>query len=53
MGIYGGYSSHIPVPAVDLCVVGNRGKVPLEHLSVIADAVTTPYQAGACAPGGR
>jgi 6-hydroxycyclohex-1-ene-1-carbonyl-CoA dehydrogenase len=54
MGIYGGYSSHIPVPAVDLCIVGNRGKVPLEHLSVIADAVTTPYQAGAaCAPGGR
>ena len=46
MGIYGGYSSHIPVPAVDLCVVGNRGNVPLEHLSVIADAVTTPYQAG-------
>jgi 6-hydroxycyclohex-1-ene-1-carbonyl-CoA dehydrogenase len=45
MGIYGGYSSHIPVPAVDLCVVGNRGSVPLEHLSVIADAVTTPYQA--------
>jgi 6-hydroxycyclohex-1-ene-1-carbonyl-CoA dehydrogenase len=46
MGIYGGYSSHIPVPAADLCIVGNRGNVPLEHLSVIADAVTTPYQAG-------
>ncbi|MDP2133867.1 MAG: 6-hydroxycyclohex-1-ene-1-carbonyl-CoA dehydrogenase [Sulfuritalea sp.] len=45
MGIYGGFSSHIPVPGADLCVVGNRGKVPLEHLSVIADAVTTPYQA--------
>ncbi|MDP3512050.1 MAG: 6-hydroxycyclohex-1-ene-1-carbonyl-CoA dehydrogenase [Sulfuritalea sp.] len=45
MGIYGGFSSHIPVPAADLCVVGNRGKIPLEHLSVIADAVTTPYQA--------
>jgi 6-hydroxycyclohex-1-ene-1-carbonyl-CoA dehydrogenase len=45
MGIYGGYSSHIPVPAADLCIVGNRGNVPLEHLSVIADAVTTPYQA--------
>lgn len=46
MGIYGGFSSHIPVPAADLCVVGNRGNIPLEHLSVIADAVTTPYQAG-------
>ena len=46
MGIYGGFSSHIPVPAADLCIVGNRGSVPLEHLSVIADAVTTPYQAG-------
>ncbi len=45
MGIYGGYSSHIPVPAADLCIVGNRGSIPLEHLSVVADAVTTPYQA--------
>jgi 6-hydroxycyclohex-1-ene-1-carbonyl-CoA dehydrogenase len=45
MGIYGGFSSHIPVPWRDLCVVENRGKVPLEHLSVVADAVTTPYQA--------
>ncbi len=46
MGIYGGFSSHIPVPGADLCVVNNRGSIPLEHLSVIADAVTTPYQAG-------
>jgi len=45
MGIYGGFSSHIPVPARDLCIVNNRGKVPLEHLSVVADAVTTPFQA--------
>ena len=45
MGIYGGYSSHIPVPGKDLCVVNQRGKIPLEHLSVIADAVTTPFQA--------
>jgi len=50
MGIYGGFSSHIPVPAVDLCIVGNRGDIPLEHLSVIADAVTTPYQAGHSRP---
>lgn len=45
MGIYGGYSSHIPVPAVDLCIVNDRGSIPLEYLAVIADAVTTPYQA--------
>ncbi|MBI5922282.1 MAG: 6-hydroxycyclohex-1-ene-1-carbonyl-CoA dehydrogenase [Betaproteobacteria bacterium] len=45
MGIYGGYSSHIPVPGKDLCIVNQRGKIPLENLSVIADAVTTPYQA--------
>jgi 6-hydroxycyclohex-1-ene-1-carbonyl-CoA dehydrogenase len=45
MGIYGGFSSHIPVPSVDLCEVRNRGSMPLEQLSVVADAVTTPYQA--------
>ena len=45
LGIYGGFSSHIPVPAADLCVVENRGDVPLERLAVVADAVTTPYQA--------
>jgi 6-hydroxycyclohex-1-ene-1-carbonyl-CoA dehydrogenase len=45
MGIYGGFSSHIPVPSADLCVVENRGSIPLEQLSVVADAVTSPYQA--------
>ena len=45
LGIYGGFSSHIPVPSVDLCEVKNRGDVPLEHLAVVADAATTPYQA--------
>jgi 6-hydroxycyclohex-1-ene-1-carbonyl-CoA dehydrogenase len=44
-GIYGGFSSHIPVPSIDLCEVTNRGDVPLEHLAVVADAATTPYQA--------
>lgn len=56
LGIYGGFASHIPVPAADLCVVGDRGGIPLEHLSVVADAVTTPYQAGVrarIAPGDR
>ncbi|MBI4986946.1 MAG: 6-hydroxycyclohex-1-ene-1-carbonyl-CoA dehydrogenase [Rhodocyclales bacterium] len=46
MGIYGGFSSHIVCGAKYLCFVGDRGNTPLEHLSVVADAVTTPYQAG-------
>jgi len=45
LGIYGGFSSHIPVPSADLCVVENRGDFQLAELAVIADAVTTPYQA--------
>jgi 6-hydroxycyclohex-1-ene-1-carbonyl-CoA dehydrogenase len=45
MGVYGGFASHIPVPAKDLCVVHQHKGVPLEHLAVVADAVTTPYQA--------
>jgi 6-hydroxycyclohex-1-ene-1-carbonyl-CoA dehydrogenase len=45
MGIYGGFSSHIVCQSKFLCVVENRGATPLEHLSVVADAVTTPYQA--------
>jgi len=45
LGIYGGFSSHIPVPAEDLCVVEDRGDMPLEWLAIVADAVTTPYQA--------
>ncbi len=45
MGIYGGFSSHIVVPSGDLCLVENRGRMPLANLAVIADAVTSPYQA--------
>jgi 6-hydroxycyclohex-1-ene-1-carbonyl-CoA dehydrogenase len=45
LGIYGGNSTHIPVPAIDLCEVKDRGKFSLAQLAVIADAVTTPYQA--------
>jgi len=45
LGLYGGFSSHIPVPSIDLCEVKNRGKIPLAHLAVVADAATTPYQA--------
>jgi len=50
MGIYGGYSSHLPVPVEDLCFVESRGDFRLEELAVIADAATTPYQA--CMRGG-
>ena len=45
IGIYGGFSSHIPVPSIDLCEISDRGDFPLEHLAVVADAATTPYQA--------
>jgi len=45
LGIYGGFSSHIPVPSEDLCVVSDRRGFQLAELAVIADAVTTPYQA--------
>ena len=45
LGSYGGFSSHIPVPSIDLCEVKNRGDIPLAHLAVVADAATTPYQA--------
>jgi 6-hydroxycyclohex-1-ene-1-carbonyl-CoA dehydrogenase len=45
LGVYGGFSSYIPVPLIDLCEVRNRGSIPLEQLAVVADAATTPYQA--------
>lgn len=48
----GGFGTHLRVPAAGLCPVPdlkdpvrNPGKVDLEILSVIADAVSTPYQA--------
>ncbi|MFH0811324.1 MAG: 6-hydroxycyclohex-1-ene-1-carbonyl-CoA dehydrogenase, partial [Pseudomonadota bacterium] len=45
MGIYGGFSSHIVVPTIDLCEVKNRGDILLTHLAVVADAMTSPFQA--------
>jgi 6-hydroxycyclohex-1-ene-1-carbonyl-CoA dehydrogenase len=45
LGQYGGFSSHIVVPSQDLCVVGDTKGLPLSHYAVVADAVTTPYQA--------
>jgi 6-hydroxycyclohex-1-ene-1-carbonyl-CoA dehydrogenase len=50
--VHGGFASHLRVPAAGLCDVGdldnathNPSGVELPTLSVIADAVTTPYQA--------
>lgn len=45
MGIYGGFASYMPVPADDLCIIEDRKGMPLEHMAVIADAITSPYQA--------
>ncbi|MFB0502261.1 MAG: 6-hydroxycyclohex-1-ene-1-carbonyl-CoA dehydrogenase [Candidatus Bathyarchaeia archaeon] len=45
LGIYGGFSSHIPVPSRDLCLVEDRGDFELAELALIADAITSPYQA--------
>ncbi len=44
-GAWGGFASHIPVPSRDLCVVESREGFELAELAVVADAVTTPYQA--------
>jgi 6-hydroxycyclohex-1-ene-1-carbonyl-CoA dehydrogenase len=41
----GGFAEHVRVPGRGLCVVEDRGGYELAELSVIADAVTTPYQA--------
>ena len=47
--IQGGFASHITVPAYGLCDVDESrlaaAGLKLEDLSVVADAVTTPYQA--------
>jgi 6-hydroxycyclohex-1-ene-1-carbonyl-CoA dehydrogenase len=43
--IHGGFAEYIVVPARGLCVAESRGAYDLADLSVIADAVTTPYQA--------
>ena len=47
--IHGGFATHILVPAHGLCAVDERRLqsvgIDLADLSVVADAVTTPYQA--------
>jgi len=41
----GGFAEYVTVPARGLCPVDDRGDYDLAELSVIADAVSTPYQA--------
>ena len=41
----GGFAEFLAVPGRGLCVVADRGGYALADLSVVADAVTTPYQA--------
>ena len=41
----GGFAEYVTVPAQGLCKVESRGAYALSDLSVIADAVSTPYQA--------
>lgn len=47
--IHGGFASHIRVPAFGLCPVDERrleqSGLELADIAVVADAVTTPYQA--------
>jgi 6-hydroxycyclohex-1-ene-1-carbonyl-CoA dehydrogenase len=47
--IHGGFATHVVVPAEGLCAVDEArltaAKIDLADLSVVADAVTTPYQA--------
>lgn len=43
--IDGGFAEYIAVPGRGLCVLDDKGDYRLSELSVVADAVTTPYQA--------
>ncbi|MCA9669998.1 MAG: 6-hydroxycyclohex-1-ene-1-carbonyl-CoA dehydrogenase [Myxococcales bacterium] len=43
--IDGGFASHVVLPARHLCEVSDLGDFELWELGIIADAVTTPYQA--------
>ena len=43
--IDGGFEEYLAVPGRGICEVADRGGYDLHELSVIADAVTTPYQA--------
>jgi len=41
----GGFAEYVAVPARGLCVIEARNGYDLAELAVVADAVTTPYQA--------
>jgi 6-hydroxycyclohex-1-ene-1-carbonyl-CoA dehydrogenase len=43
--IDGGFAEYIVVPGRGLCLIEDRGEYSLPQFSVVADAVTTPYQA--------
>lgn len=43
--VHGGFASHVVVPARHLVVVPDHHEYWLAELAVVADAVTTPYQA--------
>jgi 6-hydroxycyclohex-1-ene-1-carbonyl-CoA dehydrogenase len=43
--VHGGFASHLVVPARYLCEVGRALHASLPLLSVVADAVSTPYEA--------
>lgn len=43
--IDGGFAEFVAVPGRGICVVDDRGGYDLAELAVVADAVTTPYQA--------
>jgi 6-hydroxycyclohex-1-ene-1-carbonyl-CoA dehydrogenase len=43
--IDGGFAEWVVVPGRGLCIVEDRGGYELAELAVVADAVTTPYQA--------
>jgi 6-hydroxycyclohex-1-ene-1-carbonyl-CoA dehydrogenase len=44
-GPHGAFSSHIVVPANELCRIPEDAAIDLETLAVLPDAVATPYQA--------
>ncbi|MGY4304493.1 6-hydroxycyclohex-1-ene-1-carbonyl-CoA dehydrogenase [Bradyrhizobium sp. USDA 4369] len=44
-GPWGGFASHIVAPISELTLVPDDCQVPLERLAVVADAISTPYQA--------
>lgn len=44
-GSRGGFASHIVVPAAELTPIPDDCPIELERMAVVADAVSTPYQA--------